>query len=839
MWRLLRRKRPAHDCARDMQAYQEFFSDDGQPRPHLDKLAKFVFAHDKKQAEAIRRAVLARLREQEVTYNILGSPDGSIRNWVLDEVPHVVPETEFSTLAAGLSQRARLLEACLNDFYGPQNLLRNGVIPAQLVLGNPHFFRALHGLAPVGGHRLILYAADVVKAPDGQYRIHSDRTAAPAGAGYALENRLAIGQILSQPFVDCRIRKLNRFFELTRQTMQGLSPRSAGNPRVVLLTPGVFDQSSFEHGYLARYQGFELVEGRDLTVRGDEVFLKTLEGLKPVDVILRRISDDWCDPLELREDSMLGVSGLAGAARAGSVAIANPLGSGLVESPAFRAYLPEMARALGFSSLLLESIPTRFLGDPAHQKEVLASLDSWIIRPAFDDRREEAGYAGMLSAAEKERLVQKILETPDHFVAEQWPLASEVPVGLELAQHGALSVRLFACRSGEDFSVMPGGLGRVDGTPDGLFLYEGQPVTGKDVWVMGAESAQEPALPRMPPSPMEIRRGGIDLPSRLFDDIFWLGRYLARANDSGRLIRAGLEPLQAEDKDLPPEVAQLLLRSLVTMQVLTPAAVRTTGVGAALSQGVYHPNHPNSIRACLARAHQLTTATRSRLSIHTWTTLRRLTALLDPPHVRHHSTAETIEFLDELLVTIAAFHGFSGSNMVRGQAWVFLEMGRRIEQGVFVFTLLSHAFIKGPTRTSMYALLRICDSLLTYRSRYLSELQATPVVDLVLTDDTNPQSVLFQVRRLLSCVRSLPRKVVFPLSRAEQRLIALETSLVTADLQRACRGHSQDLRELAEEGMNLLWQVSDDLSQTYFAHSARSHAVSVSHWIDSQLEADL
>lgn len=822
-----------------MRSYSEFFDQNGAPRPHQQKLAEFLQAHGPDEAAKVRRAVLGRLREQEVSYNILGAPDGSPRRWELDELPHIIPEAEFENLSAGLRQRAQILETVLGDLYGPQLLLKDGVVPPQVVLGNPHFFRALHGFLPVGLSRLVLYAADVVKGPDGSYRVHSDRTAAPAGAGYALENRLAVGQIMSGPFVDCRIRKVNRFFELMRNSMQALSPRTSGHPRVVLLTPGVFDQSSFEHGYLARYQGFELVEGRDLTVRGDVVYLKTLEGLKPVDVILRRINDDWCDPLELREDSLLGVSGLASAARAGTVAVANPLGSGLVESPAFRAYLQRISQALGFGPLLLDSIPTRHLGDPQQRAEVLDSFDHWVVRPAYDDRRARAEVVGQLSLDEKQSLRAKIAEAPDQFVAEQWPLSSDVPVGWDLDRHGPLSLRLFASRSGTDFAVMPGGLGRVDGTPDGLFLYEGQSNIGKDVWVMGAEDARAPALPRMPQEQVEIRRGGIDLPSRLFDDLFWLGRYLARANDSARLIRAGLEPLQAEERVLPREVAQALLRSLASLQVISPGAARSSDVSHSLMLGVYDPLRQNSISSCLRRIHALTTATRSRLSTDTWTTLRRLTRIFDFPPERRFSSQEATDQLDEILLTLAAFHGFSGNNMVRGHAWVFLELGRRIEQGLFVLTFLNQAFVAGPSRVLMQTLLQICDSLLTYRSRYLSDLQATPVVDLVLTDATNPQSVLFQVRQLLECVRSLPQKQVFPLSRSEQRLIQLQASLETADLAVACRGDAAHLRELAEEGTNLLWQVSDDLTQTYFAHAVRSRAVSVSRWIDAELEADL
>lgn len=803
------------------------------PKAHL---AEYFRRHSKAQLDSLRRGVQSRLREQEVSYNLLGAPDFSIRPWQLDELPHLLSATEFEGLARVIARRAQLLEACLSDVYGPQRLIREGVIPADLVFGNPHFFRSLHGITPVNQRRLVLYAVDVGKTLDGRYVVYSDRTSAPTGSGYALENRLAIGQLLSEPFRTYRTRKINRFFEVMRQALRELSPRDHGLPRVVLLTPGIFDESSFEHAYLARYQGIQLVEGRDLTVRGEEVFLKTLGGLERVDVILRRVPDGLCDPLELREDSHLGVAGLVLAARAGRVGIANPLGSGLIESPAFRAYLPEMSRALFGEPLGIESIPTRHLGNRLHREEVMDSLDQWVIRPAFGDRRKPPQHVARLTPSGRAGLEASIAAAPARLVAEKWPQMERVPVGLDYARDGAFTLRMFACATGSDYFVMPGGLGRVDGSPDGLFLSHEDASISKDVWVVGDEGAQIPTPPRMPDEELSIRRGGVDLPSRLFDDIFWLGRYVERSYGTARLSRAGLEPLASEDRELPAVLTDALMRTLVSLQILTPGSDAAPQFERALLAAVYDGTRPNSIRSCLRRVGDLTTATRSRLSQDAWRVLRQLTRILQPADGRELIADEAVDQLDELLLGLAAFYGITSSNMVRGQAWIFLEMGRRLEHSVFVLTLLGQLFRKPGSRILMETLLIICDSLLTYRSRYLSALQAAPVVDLVLTDDTNPQSVLFQLRRLLECVRSLPRERAFPLSRAEQRLITLQARLETADLYLACRGDAADLRGLVEDGVNLLWQVSDDLTQTYFAHATKEYAIGAANTLAQEGE---
>ncbi|HSC88924.1 MAG TPA: circularly permuted type 2 ATP-grasp protein [Polyangiaceae bacterium] len=819
-----------------MSGVDEFWERPGVPRAHQRGLWDFLKAHEGPRRDALNRAVQARVHEQEVTFNILGAPDGSARPWALDQTPWIIESADFDDLTARLTQRARLLSAALDDLYGEQRLLREGVVPEHLVFGNPQYFRAVHGFTPLGGQRLTLYAADVARAPSGEFRVYSDRTAAPAGSGYALENRLVLGQVLAEPFQSYRVRKVNSFFESVQGMLKSLAPQQQGAPRVVLLTPGLGDESSFEHAYLARYMGIELVEGRDLTVRGEEVFLKTLEGLKRVDVILRRVTDAYCDPLELRGDSSLGVAGLVGAARAGSVAIVNPLGSAVLETPAFKAFLPAMCEALLGEPLQLPSVDTRWCGTATMLEEVLDTFDQWTFKPAFKERRSDILDASTLSQDEREQFKKQVRGTPMRFVAERWPEQSMVPLGLGLDQSGPVGLRLFICKSNGGYSIMPGGLARVRDTPDGLFLTVQKDAVSKDVWVPSQENGEAPLLPGMPVERLQIKRGGVDMPSRLFDDMFWLGRYVERCENTTRLVRAGLEPLAVEGRDVHSRVANGILSSLFSLEILTPTTGKSPGMERLLLAAVYDGDKPNSVRSTLSRIHHLTMAVRSRLSRDAWSVLRRLTSIIQGPE-RPVPVDQAVEDLRELILVLAAFHGIAGSNMVRGHAWRFLEMGRRIERAVFALTLLQELFPADGSRVMMETLLNICDSLLTYRSRYLSTLQAAPVVDLLLTDDTNPQSVSFQVARLLESVRALPRESLFPLSRAEQRLILFEARLVTADLDKACASKGEGLRELAEEGVNLMWQVSDDLSQTYFTHAKPSRAMAPALWIDENLEA--
>lgn len=826
------------------EAYDELWTSPGQARPAHALLSQYIQGRSPDELQRLRNLIRRRLVEQEVTYNILGTPDGTNRPWDLDPLPHILDHTEFERLAQGLRQRADLLNLIIEDIYGPQRLVKERVLPPALVFGHPEFWRACHGFEPKGRRYLYLYAADVGRRPTGEFCVFSDRTGAPTGSGYALENRLVLGGTLADLFRQYSVLKLNVFFQNLRRILESLSAQDQTEPRIVLLTPGLQDQSSFEHAYLARYLGFELVEGRDLIVRDNTVYLKTLAGLSRVDVILRRVFDGYCDPLKLRQDSVLGVAGLVAAARNGGVAIANVLGSQIVESAVFKAYLPRICQFLLGEDLLLPSVVTRWCGDTPSLEQVSAKLDDWIIKPAFFERAELLSPAHM-SLREKTELFDKVRSRPSDFVAEKWETLSVAPLWQDnRLQSYPLSLRFFLSWAGESYEVMPGGLARVRATPDGLFLTQGGDTSSKDVWVPSPAPEPRLALPRMPERPVELRRGGVDLPSRLLDDVYWLGRYVERGDNTARLARAGLERIGLEAGQDASDAVLGILNALLKLEVTSDLGTQLTddrafGPGQLLLQVVYDRSQPNNLMATLDRVHALTVRVRSRLSKDAWFMLRRLSGYRDAqPDVPESMQLDlALDFLHELLITLSAVNGTILDNMVHGPVWSFLDMGRRVERGVFLLVLSQALLPERTTRVHLEALLEIMDSLLTYRARYLSALQAAPVVDLLLTDDTNPQSLLYQANVLVNQVSGLPPLRPPIRRRVERPIITLQSSLKTLDVEAACAGDGQALRAFLNESSSLLFQFSDDLSHAYFSHAQVSRAVAPPAWIDEELEA--
>ena len=830
-----------------LEGYDEFWEQPLVPRPHQKLLHAHLTRHGIPELDQIQKAVRRRITEQEVTFNILGVPEGTNRPWLLDSVPLVVDRGAWLKLGAGLEQRARVLDLFLEDCFGPQHALRDGVVPAELVLGNPSFSRACHGFAPLGGGRLHLYAADIARSSRGMFTLFSDRTAAPTGAGYALENRLVLGRALSDLFSEYGVERLANFFGKVRSCLIALAPPRVEQPRVVVLSAGAEDESSFEHAYLARYLGYELVEGRDLTVRERTVYLKTLSGLRRVDVVLRRVYDDWCDPLYLRRDSVQGVAALVTAARHGQIALANPLGSSIAQAPALKSYLPALSRYFTGQDLVLDAVPSFWCGDEKSLSYALAHFDDLVVKPAFYDRRGDPHRPRSMDRAVREALIQRIRARPQDFVAEHWPELSVAPRWHDgKLESGAIALRAFLCKDGDGYAVMPGGLARIDAAPDGIFLSLGSSGASKDVWVPDAPGRADSVLPAMPDQRVELRRGGLDLPSRLLDDIYWLGRYVERCDVTGRVIRAGLERTGLEAGPDAPRAMQAILSALRQFGALRndPLGKKAASVDDPdalenlLIDALESRSAGGSLASSLDRIHQLTLSVRSRLSRDAWHVLRQLTTLAERRQIPANGprAGVAIELLDQLLTTLAAVTGTTFDNMVRGHAWMFLDMGRRVERGALTLTLLRTLLPRGASRVHMEALLEIADSLLTYRARYLSALQAAPVVDLLLTDTSNPRSLAFQVDAIVRHVAELPRLGDVVRSRAERTLIMLESGLLTADVVEACAGDGSGLRELLEDSGRLLWQFSDEVSQTWFSHARPSRTLTEPGWIDENLE---
>src|ERR1700689_37613 len=519
----------------DPSSYNELAPDGVNPRPHwsafvdsLQAMGADELAHRWVQAER-------RIRENGVTYNIYTDPQGANRPLAIDPIPLLISPEEWRFIEAGITQRAHLLNLLLEDIYGPRTLIAKGDIPAALLFANPAFLRPLNGIKVPQQSYLHLLGVDLARSPDGRWWVLADLTQAPSGTGYALENRTIVSDVLPDAFRTANVRRLASFFKKQREVL--LSFSRSKHPRAVLLTPGPLNETYFEHSYLARYLGFTLVEGADLTVRNRRVFLKTVEGLQPVDVILRRVDDSFCDPLELRGDSFLGVAGLVDALSAGNVVVANALGSGVIETAAIMPFLPGLARKLLGETLKLPSVATWWCGEEYALDWVLDHLGEVVVKPAFPLRGMEPVFGADLAKAEKQKIGDQLRGRPYEYVAQEQGALSTAPVW----DHGRLYsrrlvLRTYVLNTGSGWVAMPGGLVRVSGA-DGQVVSMQRGGRSKDAWVLSDAPVDTFSMLRPRNQPVQLHHAPVDLPSRAADHLFWLGRYAERAECIARLLR--------------------------------------------------------------------------------------------------------------------------------------------------------------------------------------------------------------------------------------------------------------------------------------------------------------
>ena len=766
------------------------------------------------------------IRDNGVTYNVYGDPQGEDRPWALDLMPFLVPPAEWARLEAAVLQRTRLLNAILADIYGPQRLLHSRRLPAEVILRNPAFLRPCHGLAAPGGVHLHLHAVDLARTPNGDWTVLADRTQAPSGAGYALENRIVLSRTLPEAFRDCQVQRLAPFFRAHRDWLNALARRDA--PRVVLLTPGPLNETYFEHAYLARYLGFTLAEGGDLTVRDRRVFVKTLEGLQPVDVIFRRLDDSFCDPLELRAESTLGIAGLVDAVRSGSVVVANALGTGVVETPALSPFLPGLARELLGEELALASVPTRWCGTPAARHDTLAHLDRLVIKRTLTGSQRPPVFGRLLTTEQRALLAREIEARPDEFVAQDDVALSRIPTwnGQEMVPR-ALVLRMYVAATGDSFIVMPGGLTRVAGSADPVVSMQ-RGGGSKDTWVT-ADGTVSP-LTLLDQKPVVIRRDrrSGDLPSRVADHLFWLGRHAERAEHTVRLLRALVSCLADEDTTAEtPELGGLLhtlaALELVPARVCRPLPLRT--LERELLPVLFGDSpQPAGLHRTLPEVLRNAAAVRDRLSTDTWRILNQLRYDVRLGHGPIQLN-DVLLHLNRMIVDLAAFSGMEMENMTRGHGWRFLDIGRRLERCLNMAHLVHAVLTAAPAPAAMLGpLLDIADSAMTYRRRYFAQPQLAPVLDLLLADPSNARAMAFQVPVLTDHVTMLPRDPNAPSPTREQSQVAhIATLLAGADLDVLSRpddeGNYEPLTELLNEIDDELRAISDTITHFYFSHA--------------------
>jgi uncharacterized circularly permuted ATP-grasp superfamily protein/uncharacterized alpha-E superfamily protein len=786
----------------------EYIAQDGTPRAvwtrFFDAFAELTPADIERRFGSADR----HLREAGVTYRAPG--ETADRLWPLSHLPLLIGEADWQQLTAGIVQRAQLLELVLSDLYGEGRLVAENAVPAAAIAGSTEYLRSVCGIEPPGGRYLNMYAADVGRGPDGRWWVLGDRTQAPSGAGYALENRLVLSRAFTTLYKSMNVERVAPFFEAFRDALRASSDRD--EPRIGLLTPGIFSETYFEHATLARYLGFLLVEGDDLAVSGDRIHIRTVAGLKRLDVLLRRVDSNSLDPLELDASSQLGVPGLIDVLRKHGVVVANMPGSGVMEARALLGFLPSLSRRFFGGDLKMPHIATWWCGQKSAREEVLSRLDQVAIEGAYG--RGVPGFgrgpvlASELSPSERERLKTAIHDRGIDYVGQELVRLSTTPVW----DNGRITprpfvLRVFAAATPGGWTMMPGGFCRIADQLDARAVSMGDGARAADVWVVSDKAVSTATL--LPSGDnVRIRRIAGWVPSRAADNLFWLGRYLERAEATLRLVRAlGTQRDPGKGAATVPHSVERIQRLLVTWGAVSQA---TRAQPAKVAVEALQSEDKFGSALSLVRAAQRTaTSLRERLSPDAWQVITEMTERL----------AHEVDDDDGVIVAaeltlqeLASFAGLAQENMNRAAGWRFLEMGRRAERAINTVRFARQFAYDEAGSDDLDILLTLVDCQITYRSRYLVGPLLAPVRDLVVLDPYNPRSVAFQVFALNDHIASLPTLKEGGLIERPHRLaVALQATLTTAE---AAALDTKSLFALEQDLLNL----ADAIGSHYFPH---------------------
>lgn len=801
------------------------------------------------------------IRDNGVTYNVYADENGPQRPWSLDLFPLIIEPDSWQQIEAGVLQRMRLLEQVMADVYGPQQLLAQGLLPPALVQGHPGYLRAMHGVKPVGGTHLHIAAFDLARGPDGNWWVVGQRCQAPSGLGYLLENRLAISSQFPQAFQAMRVQRLASTYRALVDSLKQMSP-AGPDSHLALLTPGPYNETYFEHAYLARYLGLSLVEGSDLIVRDERLYLKTLKGLVPVHGLLKRVDDQYLDPLELRPDSTLGVPGLLQAIRAGHVLVANAPGSAFLESPALLGFLPALSSHLLGEELQLPALPTWWCGERSAMEEALPQLRDCAIKATYPDSPIHGSFDSVLGRSLSPRELDEwagriVRQSEEHTVQAYLPLsqmptwqASEPGTGASPSEDGqivprSVMLRVFAVSDGrQSWRVLPGGLARVAGsTADIASMQHGS--SSADVWALTRGEVDKTTLlqPHMTPASLAQRKRLVT--SRAAENLYWLGRYTERTENAIRLARLTLECLNGEEQSSQPLLAWLSQMAVANTLVLpgVPSAAQARRVfERSLISSLGSTEGATSVGYYLRALKMAGSTVRERLSQEHWRVIVRAEEELFARCAEllaggEYSSLEALQLLKNTGDHMAAITGAQTDRMTRDDGWRLLSIGRHIERLGFLASALARGFETGSVHTDggFEAMISLFDSTITFHAQYQQSRDLAALIDLLVLDPDNPRSLAWVAQTLRGRLAKLAGNEPVKLSALSQQ-VPDPTAWSLAKLCEAFPGSSPSatesgsepgyfhaLNDLLMQCVSSAFNVSEDISTTYFTHSGETN----------------
>ncbi len=822
-----------------VRSYDEVLDRNGALKPHWQLLFAALEKLGIKEVGVRNQEIITKLQENGVTYSVYESSDGLNRPWQLDPIPFLIHQSEWQEIARGLRQRAELLNLLLQDLYGPKTLVKEKVIPPELVYDNTGFLRACHDVKLAGRHQLVKYAVDMARGPDGRMWVLDNRTQAPSGAGYTLENRTVMSKVLPDLAENLFVRRLSPFYLSTQQALARNFGKGKDDLTIVYLTPGPNNETYFEHAYLAAYYGYILAQGDDLLVRGGFVWLKSIEGLRKVDIILRRIDDDFSDPLELRSDSRLGVPGLLHAIRMGKVAVINPPGTGVLENNAFMAFMHNTCRHLLGQELMLPSVATWWCGQGKELNFVLENLERLIIKRVNRHRENRSIYGHLLSAAQLEQLKREIRANPTQFVAQEEVSFSTTPAfvnGSIEPRFAALRAYLIGTENG--YEVMPGGLTRS--SPEaGRFTFSNQyGGISKDTWIVGdeVEHAQEHIVL---PTSTQYRKAS-SLPSRSADNLFWVGRYGERVLATNAFINIVLNALNIhQNYGGQNEHIAWLLRSLTHLTLTYPGFVEDDGTESTLLANpirelndlVLNVKRAGTIASSVERFLRAIKSVRDQWNPEIWRAIDLVEGslvrikTLKKEQADHRAIQKD---LDRLYSRMFTFYGTVSETMSRDNAYYLLKSGKLIERILSRVSVIRSSFA---FRNPEYVENELLEALLNYhhllgrfRNTYRSQISLSAALDMVLMEANSPYALAYQFDALGRCLDRLPGNHE-RLNNAQKAVLEASAKIKLIDVVELCEYEEEsnfrkNLDELMSEITALTLTASESISNLYFSHVA-------------------
>lgn len=817
-----------------LQGYDEAVRPDGSIAPEWGPVLEHIHQTSPAKRRLWSGAIRRDLREDGLTFTMNPDPLPSTRQEDLDPVPWVFTAKNWAPLEAGLAQRARLLEAVARDLLGPRDFVRKGLIPADLLFAHSGYLRACAGVPANLGAYLFHYAADLARGPDGAMWVLDDKTQAPSGSGYALENRTILGRMFPELLGSLHVSRLASWFRTFRTSLMDMHQGRRLDPRVVVLTPGPYSGTYFEHAYLATYLGYTLVQGDDLIMRDGALWLKTLEGLQPVDILLRRVDAEYCDPLELRRDSFLGVAGLLAAMRNRRAACVNHPGIGVLENRGLLPFLPGICRTVLGEEPLLPSAATWWCGQPKELQHVLANLPGMVIKPIDRNSGIKTVYGGRCSPKQLEAVRQQILAHPMRFVGQEQIGFSTTPMlpGKTLEPRRSV-LRAFACAKGDSYAVMPGGLGRAAAEAGSNLVSIGEGGILKDVWVLSEKPDTHRTLWIETETPRDNAWFGGVFTSRSADHLFWVGRYAERVSRQARLLRGMVEQRAAllDEEDITAAVQVHMAELMDHYQGRLPADTddgpdtdppSAPSVEDRLAAALQDTGHPGSVVRSLQALMFAAYGVRDVWSQDSWRVLTGIESTGKRCCRDVHSPFAIGPDLDELIEKLYAFYGLNAGGMTRESGWGMLMLGRTLEAALGLIELLE-CLIREDAEPVLRAalldtLLGLNENLITYRRHYRTTPRIRSVLDLTLAMEINPRSLVFHILSILDILQTLPPPTrPEALAPARQNLRQLRNTLQAAPW----RGQEglQTRRDLFQSARDTLQDLSGAVTAAYFNHT--------------------